>query len=110
MAWRRIGDKLLSEPMLTRFTDAYVALRGDDGKSVGKESDAVSFRFIDYNALLICHSMCTRYPCFIDTMYHIFLLNSYQSGLLQVVIVGLVDLSNTCFYSNRYFNLLLQSR
>ena len=24
MAWRRIGDKPLSEPMLTRFTDAYV--------------------------------------------------------------------------------------
>ena len=24
MAWRRIGDKTLSEPMLTRFTDAYM--------------------------------------------------------------------------------------
>ena len=24
MAWRRIGDKPLSEPTLTRFTDAYV--------------------------------------------------------------------------------------
>ena len=24
MAWRRIGDKPLSEPMLTRFTDAYM--------------------------------------------------------------------------------------
>ena len=24
MAWRRIGDKLLSEPLLTRFTDAYM--------------------------------------------------------------------------------------
>ena len=23
-AWRRIGDKPLSEPMLTRFTDAYM--------------------------------------------------------------------------------------
>ena len=23
MAWRRIGDKPLAEPMLTRFTDAY---------------------------------------------------------------------------------------
>ena len=23
MAWRQIGDKPLSEPMLTRFTDAY---------------------------------------------------------------------------------------
>ena len=24
MAWRRIGDKPLSEPMLTRFSDAYM--------------------------------------------------------------------------------------
>ena len=24
MAWRRIGDKPLSEPMLTQFTDAYI--------------------------------------------------------------------------------------
>ena len=24
MAWRRIGDKPLSEPMLTRFTDLYM--------------------------------------------------------------------------------------
>ena len=24
MAWRRTGDKLLSEPMLTQFTDAYM--------------------------------------------------------------------------------------
>ena len=24
MAWRRIGDKPLSQPMLTRFTDAYI--------------------------------------------------------------------------------------
>ena len=30
MAWRRIGDKSLSEPMLTRFPDAYMALGGDD--------------------------------------------------------------------------------
>ena len=26
MAWRRIGDKPLSEPMLTQFTDAYYML------------------------------------------------------------------------------------
>ena len=24
MAWRRTGDKLLPEPMLTQFTDAYI--------------------------------------------------------------------------------------
>ena len=30
MAWHQIGDKPLSEPMLTQFTDTYVALRGDD--------------------------------------------------------------------------------
>ena len=26
MAWRRIGDKPLSEPMLTQFTDPYMLL------------------------------------------------------------------------------------
>ena len=30
MAWRRTSDKPLSEPMLTRFTDAYAALGGDE--------------------------------------------------------------------------------
>ena len=29
MAWRLIGDNPLSEPVLTRFTDAYAALGGD---------------------------------------------------------------------------------
>ena len=29
MAWRRIGDKPLSEPMLTRFTDAYMRHWGE---------------------------------------------------------------------------------
>ena len=29
MAWRRIGDKPLSEPMLTRFTDAYMRHSGE---------------------------------------------------------------------------------
>ena len=28
MAWRQIGDKPLSEPMLTRFTDAYMHHKG----------------------------------------------------------------------------------
>ena len=39
MAWRRIGDKPLSEPMLTRFTHwrIYAALGGD-----GLSSEAVS--------------------------------------------------------------------
>ena len=30
MAWHRIGDKPLSESITTRFTDAYVALGGDE--------------------------------------------------------------------------------
>ena len=30
MGWRRIGDKPLSEPMLTRFTHAYSAALGGD--------------------------------------------------------------------------------
>ena len=29
MAWRRIGDKPLSEPMLTRFIDAYMEHYGE---------------------------------------------------------------------------------
>ena len=33
MAWRRIGDKPLSEPKLTRFTDAY---RGDELTDITK--------------------------------------------------------------------------
>ena len=32
MAWRRIGDKPLSEPMLTRLTDIYAALGVDELK------------------------------------------------------------------------------
>ena len=31
MAWRRIGDKPLSEPMLTQFTDAYMRHYGGGG-------------------------------------------------------------------------------
>ena len=31
MAWHRIGDKPLSEPMLTRFTDAYMRHYGEMG-------------------------------------------------------------------------------
>ena len=30
MAWCRIGDKPLSEPMLTQFTDAYMPHKGDE--------------------------------------------------------------------------------
>ena len=30
MAWHRISDKPLSEPILTQSTDAYVALGGDE--------------------------------------------------------------------------------
>ena len=29
MGWRRTGDKPLSEPMLTQFTDTYIGTRGD---------------------------------------------------------------------------------
>ena len=36
MAWRRIGDKPLSEPMLARFTDAYMRHNGDMSWSVQK--------------------------------------------------------------------------
>ena len=29
MAWHQISDKLLSKPMLTQFTDAYVGHQGE---------------------------------------------------------------------------------
>ena len=29
MTWRRIGDKLLSEPMLTQFTNEYMRHQGE---------------------------------------------------------------------------------
>ena len=32
MAWHPTGDKSLPEPMLTKFTDIYVALRADESK------------------------------------------------------------------------------
>ena len=35
MAWRRIGDKPLSEPVLTRFADAYMGIRGGGGGGGG---------------------------------------------------------------------------
>ena len=30
MAWHRMGDKTLSEPMLTQFTDTYTTLGADE--------------------------------------------------------------------------------
>ena len=36
IAWRRKGDKPLSEPMLTRYTDAYMRLYGDMSETVGR--------------------------------------------------------------------------
>ena len=29
MAWRRIGDKPLPDPMMTQFTDAYMQHKGE---------------------------------------------------------------------------------
>ena len=36
MAWRRIGDKPLSEPIMTQFTDAYMRYWGGWVKLMGK--------------------------------------------------------------------------
>ena len=36
MAWRRPGDKPLSEPMLTQFTDAYMRHKGVGVGGVGE--------------------------------------------------------------------------
>ena len=38
VARHRIGDKLLSEPMLTRFTDAYMRHYGDMSKLLNQAS------------------------------------------------------------------------
>ena len=38
MAWRRSGDKPLSEPMLTQFTDAYMHICGTRGRWVNSVS------------------------------------------------------------------------
>ena len=46
MAWCRIGDKPLSEPMLAQFTDhIYVALGGDELTIVQKSCNVVSSSF-----------------------------------------------------------------
>ena len=37
MAWRRIGDKTLPEPMMAQFTDIYVALGRDKSTQYGPD-------------------------------------------------------------------------
>ena len=57
MAWRRTGDKPLSEPMLTHFTDAYMRHWGGGGDEL-KESLSGSWRRYHMNVLstLLAHS------------------------------------------------------
>ena len=50
MAWRLFGDKPLSEPMLTRFTDAYTALGGDELTHRGRDKIAAILQMIFWNA------------------------------------------------------------
>ena len=47
MAWRRIGDKPLSEPMLIRFTDAYMR---HQGRWVNGYIGKISFFYYYYTA------------------------------------------------------------
>ena len=47
MAWRQIGDKPLSEPMLTRFTDEYIAALG--GEELQKDKTVMSLSYL-YNS------------------------------------------------------------
>ena len=50
MTWRRIGDKPLSEPMLTRFTDAYML---HYGRWVNFYHHLSSYTFLIFIFLLI---------------------------------------------------------
>ena len=59
MAWHRIGDKPLSEPMLTRFVDAYMRHQGEMGWSWYQSH----------------HFACWLYP----VLYKICLLVSYRT-------------------------------
>ena len=49
MAWHPIGDKPLSEPTLTQFTDIYVALGGDElrGEMVAYLQHYISMIFLN---------------------------------------------------------------
>ena len=61
MAWRRIGGKPLSEPMLTRFTDAYMRKYGRSKEliyTVYPKKCAHGFCF----AVLCCSYTLTDFP------------------------------------------------
>ena len=58
MAWHRIGNKPLSEPMLTRFIDAYMQLGGDELTLIpawinnhmpNKVWDEITYPFLNFN-------------------------------------------------------------
>ena len=56
MAWRRIGDKPLSEPMLTQFTDAYVRHQGRWVKTLTLEQNGwhSQIQFLESKILIFC--------------------------------------------------------
>ena len=58
MAWRRIGDKPLSEPMLTQYTDAYMRHYGEISwasyTTVPPGCHTMLWRSVDVLLLLMC--------------------------------------------------------
>ena len=67
MAWRRIGDKPLSEPMLTRFNDAYMRhfLGGGSVSTVKlhhfSDIKTSQWSITDYYVLNTCFLIVTKY-------------------------------------------------
>ena len=53
MAWRRIGDKPLSESMLTQFTDAYMRHKGDELSNGSADLSLCETKFLPKYSSLI---------------------------------------------------------
>ena len=87
MAWRRIGDKPLSRPMLTRFTDIYVALGGDELNVHISNTQLwlISLSFFCGNALRWIPQDPTDYK---SALVHIFMAPSHHLNYLPYDIAG----------------------
>ena len=86
MAWRLIGDKPSSEPMLTRFADAYMYICGTMG------------RWVDYalTYILMPHNICI-YLIFMSQIVLYFL---HSTVVLSFYINVVLRLSNTLKLTN----------
>ena len=79
MAWHRIGDKSLSEPMVAYFSDAYI-----------RQSASLSWHIVDL----------TKWPTWLQTTFD---LNENQGGFLKIhlefivtLILRVPDLPKSC--------------